>query len=93
MIQETRPIRADCSWREKLDYVARRTGLSDVEVLSRAMDEGMSALYRDAVSDAYLRGQLTREEAVRELGPDAVEELDFATASVESDVRWALQRG
>jgi hypothetical protein len=80
------------SWREKLDYLVEKTGRSDLELVSRAMEEGVEVLYRRSVGDAYLRGEISRERAVEELGSDEVEELEFSRDAIRSDIRWGLKR-
>lgn len=77
--------------RRKLDYLVRATGRAEAEIVAQAVDEGVSELYRKQLTDAYLSGQIDREIAVRELGRDAVEELDYARKSVDADIQWGLK--
>jgi hypothetical protein len=74
--------------RDKLDYLVRATGRAEVEIVAQAIEEGLTELYRKQIADAYLAGELDREEAIAELGEYTVEDLDYARRAVEQDVRW-----
>ena len=78
---------------EKLSYLARTTGRAEVEIVAEAMEQGLAELFRQQIADAYLAGDLTRDEAVTELGETAVDSLDYARRAVERDVKWGLGRG
>lgn len=77
--------------RKKLDYLVRATGRPEAEIVAQAVEEGLFELYRKRLADAYLSGELDRQKAVRELGEDAVEELDYARDAVTADVEWGLK--
>jgi predicted DNA-binding protein len=77
--------------REKLDYLAQTMGRPEAEIVAEAVVEGLTELYRKQIADAYLAGEMGREQAVAELGEEAVEELDYARRAVEKDVRWGLK--
>jgi hypothetical protein len=47
-------------------------------VLRQAVESGIVTLYRETLIGRYLERELTREEAVDELGVAAVDELDVA---------------
>lgn len=64
--------------RDKLDYPVRATGRAEVEIVAQAIEEGLTELYRRQVADGYLAGELTREQAIAELGEETVEDLDYA---------------
>ncbi|WP_448584560.1 hypothetical protein [Thermocrinis sp.] len=42
------------------------------------------------VEDAYLAGDISREEAITLLGEEKVAELDEVIAAIERDMRWGL---
>jgi predicted DNA-binding protein len=75
----------------KLDYLVRGTGRTDVDIIAQAVEEGMSGLYRKYMVEAYLSGKLDRKKVVHELGKDAVEELDYARASIDADIEWGMK--
>jgi hypothetical protein len=77
--------------RGKLDYLVRATGRAEAEIVAEAIEEGLTELYRKQIADAYLAGELDREQAIAELGEETVEDLDYARRAVEQDVRWGLK--
>ncbi|MHB1460849.1 MAG: hypothetical protein ACYC1M_06180 [Armatimonadota bacterium] len=77
--------------RSKLDYLVLKTGQAEAEIVAQAVDEGLSELYRRQLADDYLTGKMSREKAVHELGKDAVEELDYARDSIDTDIKWGLK--
>jgi predicted DNA-binding protein len=79
------------SLRDKLDYLVRTTGRSETEIFAEAIEEGLTSIYRKQVIDAYLSGDMDRQQAIAELGgAEIIEELDYALQSVEKDVKWGL---
>ncbi|MBX0296803.1 hypothetical protein [Haloarcula nitratireducens] len=40
----------------------------------------------------YLSGEITREEAVEEIGTEMVERVDAARDGIKEDVDWGLRR-
>ena len=42
------------------------------------------------VEDAYLAGDISREEAINLLGEEKVAELDELIAAIERDMQWGL---
>ncbi|MDD3927676.1 MAG: hypothetical protein PHT33_13550 [bacterium] len=77
--------------RGKLDYLVRKTGCREVDILAQAVEEGVSELYRKQVADAYLAGELNRKKALAELGEEYIKDLDYAREAVEADIQWGLQ--
>jgi monomeric isocitrate dehydrogenase len=77
--------------RQKLDYLVRKTGRQESEIVAQAVDEGVSELYRKQISDAYISGEIDRKKAILELGETYVEELDFARQAVDADIQWGLK--
>jgi len=78
------------SLRDKLDYLVRTTGRSETEIFAEAIEEGLTSIYRKQVIDAYLSGDMNRQQAIMELGDEIIDELDYALQSVEKDVKWGL---
>lgn len=76
---------------DKLDYLARTTGRTESEIVAKAVEEGITELYRKQIADAYLAGELDREQVMAELGEEAVENLDYARHAVEQDAQWGLK--
>lgn len=78
--------------RDKLDYLTRVTGRTEAEIVVEAIEEGLTELYRKRIADAYLAGDIDREEAIAELGEEIMENLDYAKQSIRQDVQWGVKR-
>lgn len=83
---------ASTSLRERLDYLVRTTGREEAEIVADAITRGIEDLYRVGLGDAYLAGDVAREDAVAELGEEAVADLDYAREAVLADIAWGLRR-
>jgi hypothetical protein len=77
--------------RDKLDYLTQKTGMAEAEIVTQAIEEGLTELYRRQIADSYLAGELDRERAIAELGEETVEDLDYARRAVEQDIQWGLK--
>ncbi len=75
---------------EELEFVMAHQQQAEEAVLARAMREGIRLLYREAVIEAYLLGQVSREDALAQLGPDALEEIEYQRDALKRDVAWGL---
>ena len=73
------------SMRDKLDYLTHATGCSETEIIAEAIEEGLSELYRKQITNTYLAGKLDKEKAVKALGIEAVEELDYARKHIQNE--------
>ena len=60
------------------------------KIIQQAVEKGAEEQWRTVVITQYLDGKLSREEAVDELGRDAIREVDTAARYVEEDVDWGL---
>ena len=78
------------SLRDKLDYLVRTTKRTETEIFAEAIEEGLTSIYRKQIIDAYLSGEMERQQAIEELSYEVVEELDYALQSVEKDIKWGL---
>lgn len=78
------------TFREKMDYLVRTTGQDEATIVAEAVTKGLSELYHEQITDLYIAGKLSREEAVTELGEETVEDLDYARRAIEKDVKWGL---
>ncbi len=78
--------------RDRLDFLVRKTGRDEVEIVARAVEAGVAELYRRQVADAYLAGDISRQDAAADLGEEMIADLDYALKAVERDVRWGLRR-
>ena len=77
--------------RKKLDFLVRMQGEVESIIFAKAIEMGITQLYADAVAEAYLSGEIERDEALAELGVEKVEEIDYALESIERDIAWGLR--
>ena len=78
---------------ERVREIARHRDLDESEIIQQAVEQGVEDLWRDVVVDRYLAGDIDREEALEELGPEYLREVERAKTAVESDVEWGLETG
>jgi predicted nucleic acid-binding protein len=53
---------------QQLEFVSARRHADEAVVLAEAVRTGLQALYWDTLAEAYLLGQVTREQALEGLG-------------------------
>ena len=70
--------------------LAERHDIDESAVIQRAVETGVETLYRNMLVRKYLADEITREEAVDQLGIEVIEEVESARAAVEEDVEWGL---
>lgn len=75
----------------QLDEVVRLKRTEAGAVLNEALREGLKHLYVDAVIEARLRGELTREQAVERIGEVVVARAEAEWQAVREDVTWGLR--
>ena len=75
----------------ELEFIIQETGEDEVIVLAQAFREGLKHLYRQKVKDAFIEGKLIREEAVRILGQETIEELEYQKDAIRKDIQWGLR--
>ena len=71
--------------------LAEHHDIDESAVIQRAVETGVETLYRNMLVRRYLADEITREEAIDQLGVEVVEEVDSARDAVEEDVKWGLQ--
>ena len=74
-----------------LTKVAEQIHKPEAEVIGLAMEVGLRQLLRERVLGRYLQGEITREEAVDEVGIDLVELAERQRAAAVEDLEWAFQ--
>ncbi|GAA0645186.1 MULTISPECIES: hypothetical protein [Salarchaeum] len=75
---------------ERVREIARYNEENESAVIQQAVEKGVDDLWRDVVISKYLTGEISREEAVDELGADIVRDVDTAASAIEDDVSWGL---
>ena len=71
--------------------LAEHHDIDESAVIQRAVETGVETLYRNMLVRRYLADEITREEAIDQLGIEVVEEVESARDAVEEDVKWGLQ--
>ncbi len=61
----------------ELDFLVSQRGLDESTIIAKAIRKGMEVMYRDALIEAYLLGKISHDQAMKELGPDTLEKIDF----------------
>ena len=75
-----------------LETLVRETHKSEAEVLTLAFQAGLRQLWRDHVLSRYLRGEISRDEAIAAVGIDWVELAERQRQAMQEDLSWALKR-
>jgi hypothetical protein len=77
----------------EVDFVVKHRGIDETTVLAQAIREGIHKLYRDTIIESYLSGSISRKDAVKELGFETVEEIEYQRDAFARDVAWGLSNG
>ena len=72
-----------------LEDLVRETRKSEAEVMAMAIEAGLRHLWREQVLGRYLRGQITRPQAVESVGADWVELAERQHRAALEDLEWA----
>jgi hypothetical protein len=78
---------------EKLAFLQAHHQQDEATLLAHAVQEGIQVLYREAVIEAYLLGQIAREKIVEEIGPEELEVIEYQREALRRDVEWGRQGG
>lgn len=76
---------------DRVRELAEHHNIDESTVIQQAVETGVETLYRDMLVSRYLADEITREEAIEQLGVEVVEEVESARDAVEEDVEWGLQ--
>jgi hypothetical protein len=72
-----------------LERLTRQLQKPESEVMTMAFEAGLRQLWREHVLGRYLRGDLSREQAVERAGIDWVELAERQHAAMTEDLAWA----
>ena len=81
----------DTALREHLDFLVTRKGEDEATVIAQALRAGVEALYQEALTEAYLLGQVSRVTALEELGPERLGEIEYQRDALRRDFEWGLK--
>lgn len=74
-----------------LDKLVQATHRPEDELMAAAFQIGLHQLWRELTLDRYLRGELSRTQAIAEAGIAWVELADRQRQAVTEDLEWALK--
>lgn len=74
-----------------LDQLIRSTDKSEAELMTLVFRVGLRQVWREHVLGRYLRGDLSRDDAVEAVGLDWVELAERQHEAAMEDLAWALQ--
>jgi hypothetical protein len=76
---------------QQLSYVVAQRQQDEAVILAEAVREGIQAMYRDALIEAYLLGKTSRQELVNEIGLEAVDEIEYQRDAMHRDFAWGVK--
>lgn len=74
-----------------LDFLVSQKGEDEATVLAQALRKGVEALYQEALTEAFLMGEVARETALQELGLDRLSEIEYQRDALQRDLEWGLK--
>jgi hypothetical protein len=77
---------------EYIETLMRETKKPEAEVMTLALQTGLRQLWRENVLGRYLRGEISRDEAVEAVGIDWVEIAERQHKAMVEDLEWALEK-
>ncbi len=77
------------------DYLSSLTQVTDQKeehILAQALEIGLRQMWREEMLARYLRGDISREEAIELVGIEWVGLADEQVDAVLEDIQWALKQ-
>jgi transcription initiation factor IIE alpha subunit len=74
-----------------LEFLVTQSGEDEAAVLAQALRTGIETLYEEALTEAYLLGNVSRETVLKELGPDRLASIEYQRDAFRHDVEWGLK--
>lgn len=75
-----------------LETLVRETHKSETEVMALALQAGLCQLMRELILGRYLRGKISRGEAIEAVGIDWVELAEKQRDAAIEDLTWAMKK-
>ena len=75
-----------------LETLVRETHKTESEMMTLAFETGLRQLWRERMLGRYLRGEVSRDEAIAAVGIDWVELAEQQHQAMTEDLAWALQQ-
>ena len=73
-----------------LERLVREFHKPEAEIMTMAFEAGLRQLWREHVLGRYLRGEISREEAIERAGIDWVDLAERQHVAMTEDLAWAL---
>jgi len=77
---------------EVIEKLSRATQKTEAEVMAQAFEAGLRQLWREHILGQYLRGEISREEAIKAVGMYLVELAENQREAMLEDLEWALEK-
>jgi len=74
-----------------LETLVRETHKTESEMMTLAFETGLRQLWRERTLGRYLRGAVSRDEAIAAVGIDWAELAERQHQAMTEDLAWALQ--
>ncbi|NOZ61242.1 MAG: hypothetical protein GXO74_06135 [Calditrichaeota bacterium] len=75
-----------------IEDLTREMNKPESEVISMAFQTGIKQLWREHILGKFLRGEITRNEAIESVGIDWVELAERQHKATMEDLSWALKK-
>ena len=75
-----------------LENLTRETHKNESEIISMAFQTGIKQLRREHVLGLYLRGKISRDEAIETVGIDWIDLAERQHKATMEDLTWALKK-
>ena len=72
-----------------LEILSQETNKAESELMTQAFEAGVRQLWRERILGRYLRGAITRDEAIESAGIDWVEMAERQHKAMLEDLAWA----
>ena len=76
---------------DHLETLLRETNKPREELLEQAVQTGLRQMWREQILARFIRGELTREQAVEKVGLDWVELAERQSRAMQEDLEWAMR--
>jgi len=74
-----------------LSTLTKSTQQDEEQIIAQALEIGLRQLWREEVLAQYLRGEISREEAVELVGVDWVLLAEKQQQAILEDIHWASE--
>jgi len=73
-----------------MEKLLQETNKPESELITLAFQTGMKQLWREHILGRYLRAEITRNEAINNVGIDMVELAERQHKAMMEDLEWAM---